>query len=69
MISMKVHGMHCGGCAGKVKRAINAIDQSAQIQIDLKSGQVKVQSNCSAEEIAKTIKTLGYDVSDVKDKD
>lgn len=69
MISMKVHGMHCGGCAGKVKRAVNAIDQSAHIQIDLKSGQVEVQSTCSAEEIVKTIRTLGYDVTDVKDKD
>lgn len=68
MISMKVHGIHCGACAGKVKRAVNELDKSAHIQIDVKSGQVEVQSTHPAEEIVKIIKTLGYDVTDMKAK-
>lgn len=67
MIIMKVHGMHCGGCVGKVKRAVSACDQSANIQIDLKSGQVEVESSKSAAEIVNIIKTLGYDITDVKE--
>ena len=65
MISMKVRGMHCGGCVGKVKRAVNAVDQAAHIQIDLKSGVVEVKSSHPVAEIVKTIKMLGYEVTDV----
>lgn len=68
MISMKVHGMTCGGCVSKVKRTVSALDPSAQIQIDLKSGLVEVQSSHPASEIVNVIKTLGYDVTDVNDK-
>lgn len=67
MISMKVHGMHCNGCVGKVKHALNALDQSARIQIDLKSGQVEIQSSHLAVEFVQIIKKLGYEVTDIKE--
>lgn len=68
MISLKVHGMTCGGCVSKVKRAVNSLDQSANVQIDLKSGEVKIQSSHPAAEFVTQIKTLGYDVTDVDEK-
>jgi copper chaperone len=67
MINLKVHGMTCGGCVSKVKRAVNSLDQSAQIQIDLKSGQVEVQSSHSAEEFVQIIKKIGYEVTEIKE--
>lgn len=68
MISMKVHGMHCGGCVNKVKRTVCDLDPSAKVQIDLKSGQVEIQSGHPASEIVNVIETLGYDVTDVSEK-
>ena len=62
MISLKVHGMTCGGCVSRVKRAVNSLDQSANVQIDLKSGQVEVQSSYPANEIVNIIQKLGYEV-------
>lgn len=62
MISMKVHGMHCGGCVSKITHAVNSLDHSANVKIDLKSGQVEVQSNQPIAEIVNIIKKLGYDV-------
>uniref|UniRef100_A0A0Q9YUK0 Copper chaperone CopZ n=3 Tax=Candidatus Berkiella aquae TaxID=295108 RepID=A0A0Q9YUK0_9GAMM len=65
MISLKVHGMTCGGCVSKVKHAVNSLDQSANVHIDLKSGLVEVQSRHPTAEIVKIIKTLGYEVTNV----
>ena len=39
-----VSGMNCGHCEAAVTRAIKQLDPAAQVQIDLPSGRVKVQS-------------------------
>ncbi len=65
MISLKVNGMTCGGCVSIVKHAVNSLDQSANVHIDLKSGLVDVQSSHPTAEIVKVIKALGYEVTDV----
>ncbi|MFD8500438.1 heavy-metal-associated domain-containing protein [Amycolatopsis sp. NPDC059657] len=63
--SYTVTGMSCGGCAGSVSRALNALDGVSDVKIDLKTGQVTVDS---AEPIAETdiraaVEKAGYKVA------
>lgn len=62
MIAFTVEKMHCGGCAGRVTRAIQAVDPEARVEIDLKSKTVRVDSDASAMQIQKSVVDAGYPV-------
>ncbi|MFK9097132.1 heavy-metal-associated domain-containing protein [Pseudomonas guariconensis] len=55
-----VQGMTCGHCAKAVTRAVQAQDAAAQVQVDLPSQQVRVQSQLAAEQILAAIREEGY---------
>lgn len=40
---MEVSGMTCGGCTGKVTRALKAIDGVGDVNVSLSDGQATVQ--------------------------
>lgn len=61
--TFQVQGMSCGHCAGAVKQAVKAIDPQAQVQVDLASGRVEVQSQQDAAAIARAIEDEGYKVA------
>jgi len=44
MVEFQVQGMTCGGCAARVKRAIQAVAEDAQVEVDLPSKTVRVQT-------------------------
>ena len=58
---IKIEGMHCSGCSGRVERALNALD-GVTATVDLKSGTAKIVSSKEvADEILKeTIESLGF---------
>ncbi len=62
MIAFTVEIMHCGGCAGRVTRAIQTVDPDARVEIDLKSKIVRVESGASAMQIEKSVVDAGYPV-------
>jgi copper chaperone CopZ len=39
---LKVTGMHCGGCARRVKKALAGVDGVAGVEVDWASGTVKI---------------------------
>ncbi|MCK0543958.1 heavy-metal-associated domain-containing protein [Pseudomonas syringae pv. aptata] len=55
-----VQGMTCGHCVRAVTEAIKNDDPSADVQVELASKQVKVQSNLSPERIVSLISEEGY---------
>ncbi|TYO73912.1 heavy-metal-associated domain-containing protein [Pseudomonas sp. CK-NBRI-02] len=55
-----VQGMTCGHCVKAVTRAVQAQDAAAQVQVDLPSQQVRVQSQLAAEQILAAIREQGY---------
>ncbi|BBR52327.1 MULTISPECIES: heavy-metal-associated domain-containing protein [Pseudomonas] len=55
-----VQGMTCGHCVKAVTRAVQAQDAAAQVQVDLPSQQVRVQSQLAAEQILAAIREEGY---------
>ena len=58
-----VTGMTCGHCEMAVKRAIKAIDPSAEITADRTQNKVEVQSDLPRESLAKVITEEGYTVA------
>ncbi|KPX05980.1 heavy-metal-associated domain-containing protein [Pseudomonas savastanoi] len=55
-----VQGMTCGHCVRAVTQAIKNDDLGADVQIELASKQVKVQSSLSPEQIVRLISEEGY---------
>ncbi|WP_024682378.1 heavy-metal-associated domain-containing protein [Pseudomonas syringae] len=55
-----VQGMTCGHCVRAVTEAIKSDDPAAQVQVELTSKQVKVQSSLSPEQIIGLIGEEGY---------
>jgi copper chaperone len=60
MIRMHVPDMTCGGCAAAITRALQAADAQAQVQIDLPSHQVSVQSRLGADQVLGALKMAGF---------
>lgn len=57
-----VKGMSCQHCVKAVTQALQAQDAQAQVQVELSSGQVTVQTQLSREATAAAIAEEGYEV-------
>jgi len=62
MQTFQVSGMSCGGCADAVTQAIRRIDSSAQVDVDLGAGRVRVEGAAAPEAIAAAIEDAGFTV-------
>jgi copper chaperone len=61
-IEFQVEGMSCQHCVGAVTRAIHEHDATAQVQIDLASGRVAIESTQSVDTLTAAIDDAGYKV-------
>jgi copper chaperone len=59
----QVQGMSCGHCANAVTQAVKGVDPQAQVEVDLASGKVEVQSQQDHAAIARAIEEEGYKVA------
>ncbi|MBX8500857.1 cation transporter [Pseudomonas cichorii] len=57
---LKVQGMTCGHCVRAVTQVIKNDDPAAEVQVDLASSQVRVQSSLSTERLIELIGEEGY---------
>jgi copper chaperone len=64
-IEFQVEGMSCQHCIAAVTNAIRAHDAAAQVQVDLGSGRVKVDSAQPADALKTAIDEAGYTVTAV----
>lgn len=62
MIEFQVEGMSCQHCVAAVTKAVQAVDGSAHVEVELQSGRVCVASGESAERLRVAIADAGYDV-------
>ena len=56
----QVTGLSCGHCAGVVQNAVQTIDPSAQVTVDLETGHVDVISQHPRQDIIAAIENAGY---------
>lgn len=59
---LAVTGMHCGGCAGKVQRALMATDGVTDVQVDLEPGRVTIVGKAPRELLEQAVVAAGFGV-------
>jgi copper chaperone len=62
MLSLKVSGMTCGGCINAVTRAIQSQDPSAQVQADLATQTITLETALSQAQASQLITDAGFPV-------
>jgi Cu+-exporting ATPase len=55
--------MSCGHCVGRVTKSIQQVDPAAQVNIDLPTGKVTIDSGADVDRIVKAIDDAGYPVT------
>ncbi len=63
MFTLKVSGMTCGGCINAVTRAVQAQDPQAQVQVDLATQLITLETSLSPELVSGLITEAGFPVS------
>lgn len=64
MFTLKVAGMTCGGCINAVTRAVQAQDPQAQVQADLATQVVSLETSLSPKRAAELITEAGFPVAE-----
>lgn len=67
-VTMKVNGMHCGGCANKIKKSIEELGVEQSTDVDVATGSVKIQfdgTKTTLAEIKSKISAVGFQVESV----
>lgn len=60
MVAFKVEGMTCGGCASRVTKAIQSLDSTAKVNVDLRSKTVSVDTRFAPAAVAEAVTAAGY---------
>jgi len=63
LYQLQVENMSCGHCVGSVTKAVQGVDPAAQVQIDLASKRVTVESSAELGAISAAIVEAGYPVA------
>lgn len=59
---LNVSGMSCGHCVRAITQAVRALDDAAEVQVDLAAAEVRVSSRLSLEQLLQAIRAEGYAV-------
>jgi copper chaperone len=60
MLEFRIPNMTCGHCARTVTQAVRAADPAAEVQIDLPSHQVKVDTTAEREAVVARLAQVGF---------
>ena len=64
--TLKIEGMMCNHCTGRVDKALNAMDGvTATVSLEGKSAEVELSKDISDEELVKVVTDAGYEVVDI----
>lgn len=60
-VTLQLDGLHCGNCVKSVENALKALPTVRNVQVDLASQKVVVESDETAQTLIETIKNIGFD--------
>ena len=63
MYQLQVENMSCGHCVGAVTKAVQAIDSTAKVDVDLATKTVKIDSATALAPLKSAIADAGYPVT------
>ena len=61
MKRFNVTKMNCGGCAGRIAKAIQAIDPAAEVHADIPKRELSVVSQLTTEVLLQQLASIGYE--------
>jgi copper chaperone len=61
MLEFTIPSMTCGHCVSVVKQSIEQVDAQAQVEIDLPSHRVRVQTQADRQAVAAALAQAGYE--------
>lgn len=59
--SYEVQGMSCGGCANAVTRAIQKVDDSVEVAVDLENARVTVTGDIPSDAVKAAVQGAGFE--------
>lgn len=68
-VVLKVNGIHCEGCATKIKTSLDSLNANQNVEINVSSGEVKVQfdsEKANLSDIKSKVINAGYQVESVE---
>ncbi|MCK8059281.1 MULTISPECIES: heavy-metal-associated domain-containing protein [unclassified Fusibacter] len=62
--TLKIEGMSCGHCKGRVEKALGGLDGVASVEVNLeaKTATIELTAEISNELLTETVDDAGYDV-------
>ena len=64
--TMKIEGMMCGHCTGRVEKALNALDGvQAEVSLEDKAAYLTIDGDVSDAALKKAVEDEGYQVVDI----
>lgn len=60
MLEFAITNLSCGHCARAVTEAVHEVDPAAQVEVDLGSKQVRVQTQAERERVVAALTEAGY---------
>ncbi len=67
-LTLKVNGMHCGGCANKIKKSIDELGIEQTTDVDVSGGEVVVKfdsAQAGVSDIKSKITAVGFQVEGI----
>ncbi len=64
--TIKIEGMHCAHCSGRVEKTLSALGLSVQIDLSAAVAVVEADTLPSDAVLRETVEDLGFDVTDIK---
>lgn len=68
-MKLTVEGMTCGHCVRSITRAIQSIDASADVRVDLEGGTVTIDGRLQPPAAKEAIEAEGYSVTSIDASD
>ncbi len=60
MYRLQVPKLHCGGCAGRVTRAIHGVDPTAPVIPDLERREIAIETSAHEPAVRAALEKAGY---------
>ena len=62
-LTLSIQGMSCGGCVGKIEKALSGRPDVSGIEINLADASAKIRGNIAKEEACDIVNKLGFEAS------
>lgn len=67
-VTIKISGMHCGGCVGSITRVLQALDGVGRVAVSLEAGEARVgydAARVSVPALCEAIEDAGFSANSV----